>query len=572
MSDLARAPYLLLPEKLCADLRDNPIALGVYALIARQFFITHESIPLSAGDLMHFDPELSYGQARRALERLSKAGWIICTALGRKNTYLPSWGIIAGSPRPWCHNAERLGRPAHVRTIRFEASVLDSIGRILPHHCLRAVVYAGQKTATLASIGQTALSSARMVVQQNISSITSVSNEHGSTDQLIDQLIGNDAACMGINSAAECLETPCEGRAIAMPWDSWDHEINQHATLDEKHDSMQVAQSLSSLRTSIPSEQGVGKLKSNEGTTCGCTRFEPCLNTQIQSAHQQLNAEHVIAAGEWLELYALQEMHGVDRMLIWQARIQRRHVSTGRITPSYYQACAAADACEQLPRQYAPSNHELGGAGEHGIQDSSVEEQVPMLEQRLRALGIHATYKLRGVSMQLLEQWEALAGQPAWRHLGDDPPAVARAMLLRGLPPPTGAQLQRRALQSTAGSAPDWAQIIADSGGYARSGADMSDMVVLDEEVPEDAQIAYTAQVASASKKSVDDDREEQLRCLFRLHAAGRASFQAVESMHIRVHDHHIELRAVHVEQKDMLKKLVHVLRGHIPEYHVSIV
>ena len=43
--------YVFLPQRLLADLRANPAAIGAYALIARLFLIYQEPIPLSAADL-----------------------------------------------------------------------------------------------------------------------------------------------------------------------------------------------------------------------------------------------------------------------------------------------------------------------------------------------------------------------------------------------------------------------------------------------------------------------------------------------------------------------------------------
>ena len=68
MTQLAQN-YVFLPQRLIADLQANPAAIGVYALLARLFLIYQAPIPLSAADLQRYDPTLSYGAARGALQR-----------------------------------------------------------------------------------------------------------------------------------------------------------------------------------------------------------------------------------------------------------------------------------------------------------------------------------------------------------------------------------------------------------------------------------------------------------------------------------------------------------------------
>jgi hypothetical protein len=73
---------------LIADLQANPAAIGIYALIARLFLIYQEPIPLSAADLQRYDPTLSYGAARGALQRLVALRWLTDQS-GHKNCYTP---------------------------------------------------------------------------------------------------------------------------------------------------------------------------------------------------------------------------------------------------------------------------------------------------------------------------------------------------------------------------------------------------------------------------------------------------------------------------------------------------
>jgi len=125
--------YVFLPQRLLADLRANPAAIGAYALIARLFLIYQEPIPLSAADLQRYDPALSYGAARGALQRLVALRWLREQS-GHKNHYTPTWGVIKGTTLPWRMDAPTLGRPAHVVTLRLDRRLLDiGLGRLIPH-------------------------------------------------------------------------------------------------------------------------------------------------------------------------------------------------------------------------------------------------------------------------------------------------------------------------------------------------------------------------------------------------------------------------------------------------------
>jgi hypothetical protein len=125
--------YVFIPQRLIADLQANPAAIGVYALIARLFLIYQEPIPLSAADLQRYDPTLSYGAARGALQRLTALRWLH-DQTGHKNQYTPTWGVIKGMASPWRMDASTLGRPAHVVTLRLDRRLLDvGLGKLIPH-------------------------------------------------------------------------------------------------------------------------------------------------------------------------------------------------------------------------------------------------------------------------------------------------------------------------------------------------------------------------------------------------------------------------------------------------------
>lgn len=95
------AYYVPLPHRLLGTLRDTPLAIGVYALIARVYRATKTPVPLSPADIAAYDPTTSPAAALRALRRLLAAGYLLrAPSGGRRNAYLPTWGLIAGVSRP----------------------------------------------------------------------------------------------------------------------------------------------------------------------------------------------------------------------------------------------------------------------------------------------------------------------------------------------------------------------------------------------------------------------------------------------------------------------------------------
>src|SRR6187397_739873 len=58
--------YCPVPQRLITDLHDNPLAIGVYSLIARLYLVAQTPIPLSVPDVVRYDPTLSRGAVLRA--------------------------------------------------------------------------------------------------------------------------------------------------------------------------------------------------------------------------------------------------------------------------------------------------------------------------------------------------------------------------------------------------------------------------------------------------------------------------------------------------------------------------
>lgn len=174
---------LPIPRQLLDEQHVLPLAIGVYILLARQHLISGEAVPMSAGDLVRFDPSLSYGRARRALACLRDGQWVICEQQkrGQKVRYTPTWGVVkpkngsAGADaddgpmvKPWVAGTRAMGRPGHVRTVRVEKSLLDDdIGRIAPNpdSVARITRHDGAPRGTLEAAGLAALGTLRQQQQ-----------------------------------------------------------------------------------------------------------------------------------------------------------------------------------------------------------------------------------------------------------------------------------------------------------------------------------------------------------------------------------------------------------------------
>jgi hypothetical protein len=77
-------PYTSVPRGLLLDLRDTPLAIGIYTLIMRLVLVAKAPVPLSVGDILAYDPCLNRGQVIRAIKRLVGGGWSRRSSVGRR--------------------------------------------------------------------------------------------------------------------------------------------------------------------------------------------------------------------------------------------------------------------------------------------------------------------------------------------------------------------------------------------------------------------------------------------------------------------------------------------------------
>lgn len=154
--------YCAIPQRLLTDLRDTPLAIGLYALAARLFLVHQSPVPLSRADILRYDPTLKPGAVKRAFDRLLAGGWLLDApaSAGRKQRYTPTWGRVKGEPLPWRMDAPCLGRPRHIVRLLLDRVLLDvCMGKLAPHATQPATVtrYVTSPALGLADIGTYAL-------------------------------------------------------------------------------------------------------------------------------------------------------------------------------------------------------------------------------------------------------------------------------------------------------------------------------------------------------------------------------------------------------------------------------
>nr|MDQ2995537.1 hypothetical protein [Chloroflexota bacterium] len=154
--------YSSIPRRLLTDLHDTPLAIGLYALVSRLFLIVRAPVPLSRGDVLHYDPSLKPGAVKRAFDRLVAGGWLTQTeqAKRQKHAYTPAWGRIKGTALPWRLDEACYGRPRHIQRLMLDRNLFDiCMGKLVPHASLPATVtrYLTAPALTLTDIGCYAL-------------------------------------------------------------------------------------------------------------------------------------------------------------------------------------------------------------------------------------------------------------------------------------------------------------------------------------------------------------------------------------------------------------------------------
>jgi len=123
-----------IPANLIIEQHTRPHILGIYTLMARLVLYHKRAIELAQSDIMAYDTTLGRSTVVGALTKLRLGHWIIegKSKQGKKITYLPTWGLVAGKTIPW--NRRDPSPPEVVTTIKIPSQLLDEyIGVMAPH-------------------------------------------------------------------------------------------------------------------------------------------------------------------------------------------------------------------------------------------------------------------------------------------------------------------------------------------------------------------------------------------------------------------------------------------------------
>ncbi len=130
--------YVLIPDPLIVTFAHDPLAVGVYAAIARLTVVARDAVPLASRDLaawMGSNRDADRAAIMRRIVKLEERGWVMVTRrTATKNSLFPTWGRDqAGVVRPWRFDQTDSGRPIHIRGRRVPLGLFDNyLGRLDP--------------------------------------------------------------------------------------------------------------------------------------------------------------------------------------------------------------------------------------------------------------------------------------------------------------------------------------------------------------------------------------------------------------------------------------------------------
>jgi hypothetical protein len=139
--------YVLIPDPLIVAYAHDPLAVGIYAAIARLAVATKGAVPLAARDLalwMGSRRDADRAAIMRRIVKLEEGGWVMIErSTATKHRLLPTWGRDQNHAiRPWRFDSSDSGRPSHLRGRRVPLALFDAyIGRLEPQSGLgRALI------------------------------------------------------------------------------------------------------------------------------------------------------------------------------------------------------------------------------------------------------------------------------------------------------------------------------------------------------------------------------------------------------------------------------------------------
>jgi len=518
--------YVLVPDSLIAAFAHDPLAVGVYAAIARLCMAARDAVPVAARDLaawMGSDRDADRAAIMRRIVKLEERGWVMVTRrTATKNSLLPTWGRDQSNVvRPWRFDQADTGRPTHLRGRRVPLSLFDDyLGRLDPQPGQGSALisrYFTQPLLDLTDIGiytiglraevassprlchlglQTAAGMLKpvdgrsLMAQANSRQLTTLEDDnviavllsvHGHarlgipTPTIVPRREVDDEHLYGskhgspAGSAGRSLDSSFGSAVLAhqnrqnatnsMPPSliAWDvgisHEQTNHDSAPDhalSHGGGAVAMPDRSARQTgvpqIPSSTPVDRLSVVEHTL---GQINSLLPDCVAEGHRALNPSRPVLASEWHELLALQEAHGADQLLIWQARASRvRREHSYGITPAYYRTCAVRSEYETYrpPRQF----HGVI-TDDHAIPHGSTPAAMwfdPRCEPSLQAMGVRERQKLRAVPYELIASWHEALQHPGMAAYFTNPVGFAVAQMQRGNQPPPIMELDRWADQA----------------------------------------------------------------------------------------------------------------------------
>ncbi len=224
------------------------------------------------------------------------------------------------------------------------------------------------------------------------------------------------------------------------------------------HDAHSAAEEQCNERAVVRQSEPTTRPKSSETLSSKSTHIAATsdifhrtdIDLQIVTAHQLLNVDRAISEAEWWALGQMQQENGAFEVLRWQ----RRAIAAGRtrVTLHYYQACAAAAACDTACGRDTAAVAPLAQHVEQIPQRSTAlplsDEHRAVIARIAERAGTPVRYpeKLAAAPLPLLQRWCAIAAHPGL-HVKGDPVALLVHGASQGKEPPTIAELNRWAEQ-----------------------------------------------------------------------------------------------------------------------------
>jgi hypothetical protein len=165
------------------------------------------------------------------------------------------------------------------------------------------------------------------------------------------------------------------------------------------------------------------------------------LEPGVAAGHLALNPLRSIPPGEYYELLRLQQLHGAEQLLIWQARAARRaNAHPFGIGPGYYCACAVRDTLPGDHRRHRdPTSDPVLPAAVRSQPNVSAPDSA--CDALLRTMGVRERQQLAGVPYDVISAWQAVLNHPGMIARFRTPLGFAVSQMRLGNRPPSRDEL-----------------------------------------------------------------------------------------------------------------------------------